>query len=443
MTTSPTIRTSSWLSLAQRGLLMLTIFIAVISSPRIMLLDVEPLANVPLEFRAVTVSLPDFVLIALLLVTGIRLVSEAGYAERLLKTGQHLLRYGLVFWVALLVWLGLSTLWSPATVMTRFVTLHAAAGVLLALLLADLLSHEGRTGLLWGLVASAMLQALIGVAQSLNGNPLGLGVLGELPRFSYDTDRFFRAAGLSQHPNYLGGYLMVSLFACLLLARQSWQHQRQRVLSLLLAVIVCLGLIATLSRSAILGTGIGLLPLIVMLLRSLDVARRRLILAAFGVVLVVGVVLVLIATRGDLATRFLMGREFFFADSWREIQRSPLLGTGAGALILTIDKHGSPLAVALPVHNVYLYIWAEAGLVGMLLFVLACGAVLWRIRPNAAAFLWGCAFLGVCATMLFDNYWWAIHPFQIVFFWIVGYWWGLVLPQRVAEREPVQLSQGM
>jgi O-antigen ligase len=420
MTTAPTTR-PSLLGLAQRGVLMLIAFIAVISSPRIMLLEVEPLANIPLEFRAVTLSLPDFALIALIVITVLRLVVEDGYAERLLRTGRDLLWQGLIFWIALVVWMAVSSLWSPFAIMTRYVTIHAAVCVLMAVILADLMRHEGVQGLLWGLVISAVLQAVIGIAQSLNGDPLGLGALGELPRFSYDTAQFFRAAGLSQHPNYLGGYLMISLFACLLL---SWQRPRWRGLSLALAAVIGVGLIATLSRSAILGTAVGLLPLVIMLLRSLDAARRRLIIGGGIALAVIGIALVLVATRGDVVTRFFMAREFFFDDSWREIQRSPILGTGAGALTLSIDKRGASLPNVLPVHNVFLYVWAEAGIVAMMLFVLACLAILRGIGRNTTALLWGSAFLAVCVTMLFDNYWWAIHPFQIVFFWIIGYWWG-------------------
>lgn len=411
------------LSLMQRGLLMLIVFIAVISSPRVMLLEVQPLANVPLEFRAVTVALPDFALILLLLATALRLVIESNYAERLLKTARRLLWHGLFFWIALLVWMGISSAWSPAAIMTRFVTVHALGGLLMALVLADLMWHEGAHGLLWGVIISAAIQAVIGVAQSLNGDPLGLGALGELPRFSYDTDRFFRAAGLSQHPNYLGGYLMVSLFACLLITWQNWTRPRWRWLGMGLAAVCAVGLIATLSRSALIGTGAGLLPLVIVLLRALGAKRRRLILGGLAVIAVIAVALVLIATRGDVVTRFFTAREFFFNDSWREIQRNPILGTGAGALMITIDAHGSDLIDVLPVHNVYLYVWAEAGIIGLALFVLACGSILWRIRRNPAL-IWGCAFLAVCVTMLFDNYWWAIHPFQIVFFWVVGYWWG-------------------
>jgi O-antigen ligase len=436
---SPNGRPISWFSLAQRCALMLTIFIAVISSPRIMLLDIEPLANIPLEFRAVTLALPDFVLLLLIAFTAIRLVAEGRYAEDLLATTRLLLSRGLIFWIASVVWTGMSTLWSFEAIMTRFVTIHVAASVLMAILLADLIRREGSRGLIWGLVFSAVLQAVIGVAQSLNGNPLGLGALGELPRFSYDTDRFFRAAGLSQHPNYLGGYLMLGVLACLLMA---WQTQRWRWFILSLASVCGVGLIATLSRSAILGTGVALLPVMIVLLRSLDAARRHVIVTGIVVLIMIGVTLALIATHGDIQTRFLTGREFFFEDSWREIQRSPLLGTGAGALMLTINSHRSQRTDVLPVHNVYLYVWAEAGIVGLALFVLACGAILWQIRQHPTALVWSCTFLSVCVTMLFDNYWWAIHPFQIVFFWIVGYWWGITLPQHERPREP-QSDQGM
>jgi O-antigen ligase len=87
---------------------------------------------------------------------------------------------------------------------------------------------------------------------------------------------------------------------------------------------------------------------------------------------------------------------------------------------------GMDIEHLLPVHNVYLYIWAELGLPGLALFLLGCFSILKRLRSRLSAnmLLWLCCFLAICGVMIFDNYWWAVHPFRVVFLCVVGLWWG-------------------
>jgi O-antigen ligase len=427
------------LSLSQRGLLMGIAFISVIASPRVMIYELENLPGVPLEFKAVTLSLPDFLMIAALAVTLVRLVLFVDYRARLWSTAQAVWRpHWLAAWAALVLWLAISTLWAIEPLMTRFMTLHTVAVLLLALIVVDAVRHDADQPLLIALVASGVVQAGIAVAQAINGNPLGLTAFGEIERFVYDNAVYYRAPGLSQHPNYLGGYLVVAIFAALLLAQRQRSRHGASALALLAGLFCGIGLITTLSRSAIMGLVAGSLPVLIALLRRAKPATRRLIVGATLALIVAGGGLALVATRGDLINRFFTAREFFFDWSWAEIQARPLHGAGGGNLMFAISWRGVIETYVLPVHNVYLYVWGESGLVGVALFVLGLGslAALW-----AAAFttqvarqggrwerlLWGGVLLGLCVIMLFDNYWWAIHPFKVLWFWALGWWWGTLL----------------
>jgi O-antigen ligase len=177
---------------------------------------------------------------------------------------------------------------------------------------------------------------------------------------------------------------------------------------------------------------VGTLPTLIWLLRLAAPRTRRLIISGALAVSVIGAGLALVATRGDIVSRFFMGREFFFDWSWAEIQASPVIGAGAGNLMFAISERGVNERDVLPVHNVYLYVWGETGLIGMVLFVLGCGSVLGVISQRPERLIWGGALLGVCVTMLFDNYWWAILPYRVLFFWVIGSWWGLLSAEPAA-----------
>ena len=447
-------RPISTLAALQIFALALIGFLSVISSPRQMLLEVSAQPNIPLDFRIIALSVPDYVVLVLLAVTAIRLLVESAYRERLLHTlGTVVLRLGGIFWALLAGLMALSMLWAGSAVMVRYTTLHLLAALAAAFVLAGLVRADetpGGRAVLYGLLAGACLQSALAVLQVLNNGPLGLWGLGEIPRFWYAPANFYRAPGLSMHPNYLGGYQMIGLFASILLTTQFRREGRSLALPVLAGVVSAVGLIATLSRSALLATAVGLLPLALGLVFRLRGRARAWFILGGAAALVVAGVWLLVALRSDIQTRIFAPREFFFEDSWAVIQEAPVRGVGAGNLMLEVGRLRQDNAPELlPVHNVYLYIWAEAGLPGLILFVAACAAILIRLRPRFGRerLIWTLCFLAVCVVMLFDNYFWAVHPFRVLFFWVVGLWWGLAMrhpaPGALARpvQEPVLLSE--
>jgi O-antigen ligase len=444
----PRLATLQIISLALIG------FVSVISSPRQMLLEVLDQPNIPLDFRIVALSLPDFVVVVLLAVTVIRLLADSVYRERLLDTlGTVLLRLGGIFWALLAGWMALGMLWAGSAVMVRYSTLHLLCVLATALVLADLVRADeapGGRAILYGLLAGACVQSVLAVLQVINNGPLGLWALGEISRFWYAPTNFYRAPGLSMHPNYLGGYQMIGLFASILLGVQFRREGRSLALPALAGVASAIGLIATLSRSALVGTGVGLLPLVLgVFVRVRGRARIVFMLGGTAALILAGIWL-LIALRSDIQTRIFAPREFFFDDSWAVIQGAPVLGVGAGNLMLEVGRMRADSSPnLLPVHNVYLYVWGEVGLPGVILFVAACGAILVRLRPRFGrdSRLWTLCLLAVCVVMLFDNYFWAVHPFRVLFFWVIGMGWGLAMyqppPGALARpvQEPVRLAE--
>lgn len=432
------------LNVIQLVLLCAIGFASVIASPRTLLLEVTTQANIPVDFRGITLSIPDYLLFALLILTGARLALDADYRAGISSTGSIVFsRFGGLFWAGLVIWMAVGILYAGQPVVTRYAMLHALAVLLLAIILADFVRRGQESPLFWALFASALLQSVIAVLQTLTNGPLGLDALGEVGRFWYDTSPFYRATGLSMHPNYLGGYLLITIFAAVLVARRNVERGLSPALPILAGTAGAFGLVATMSRSALLGGAVGLGLAFVIAIRPL---LRRISRPAL---LILGATLVVVAIWGGLVllpnaqTRLLASREFFFADSWEVIQKSPLIGVGAGNLMLEVSREvartrGPTTEPLLPVHNVYLFVLAEHGLPGLILFLLGCGAILIRVRPQAGSgvFIWGCCFLALCVISLFDNYFWAVHPFRDMFFWVIGVWWGMAAaaPVESASR---------
>lgn len=419
----------------QRWLIASIVFVSIVSTLRVQLLSLGNLPGVPLEFYNLTLSFADLLLIALLLLTALRVITSAPYRARLWATCQLLWqRQSLLAWVLLVTWMALSAFWALEPTLTRFVTLHAAACVGLALITADTVRAEGYQHFHAALIFSALLQLILAVAQVLNGNVVGLSALGEIPPDMNPTLLYYRPPGLSHNPNYLGGYFMLALAAALMLFVRVGQ-ERRRWWFMLAAALCTFGLVLTLSRSTFVGLAVAAAPLLILAFRRASPRRRAHAIIALLVLMLVALLVAAVAARGSLGERIFGARPFFFEDAWRVIQANPLLGSGAGNLMYTISLRLGVIAkYVLPVHIVYVYVWAEAGLVGLALFLTACGTAFrgWRPLRSTTSFdmerlLWGSVLIGVLVTMLFDNYWWAIHPFRVLFFWAFGVWYGLGL----------------
>lgn len=435
----------AWLDWLQTGLLCLIAFIGVISSPRLLLLEViTEQRNIPLDFVAINLSLADYGLIALIVLTVGRLLLGARYRQRFTDslTGIFTRRGGL-FWVALLAWMGIGMVWAREPLMLRFTTLHAVAALFMALIAAELVAHQQIWPLLAALIGGAVLQAGLAVLQVIQQGPLGLSALGEISRLYYETAAFYRPPGLSMHPNYLGGYLMVALFGCVLLGWLLWRGRATRGIIILiapLALLIGIGVVATVSRSAILSTVVGFAPLVLVWFARLRGRVRWIVVGGLAILVAAGALWAIVVVGGDVDTRFFSAREFFFEYSWRVIQQAPILGVGAGNLMAEVGRiYGDSTRELLPVHNVYLYLWAEVGIPGFVLFMLAylslLRSLLWSMRRDPASWIWGGALLGIASIMFFDNYWWAVHPFRVLLFWVIGLAWGLSLRQPAPDQQ--------
>lgn len=214
-------------------------------------------------------------------------------------------------------------------------------------------------------------------------------------------------AGL--HKNATGSFLGVGLVIAFTLSLERGRPARTRRLLLLAALVELAGLVATISRGALVGAFVGVLVSTVLLRR----ARVRTLLLGLAVA---GAFLVTIQAELSERAREAGGsdtnvvRLHSYANAVERIRAEPVLGTGAGTYWDEIPELGIGLADP---NNLFLLTWAELGLAGLaaLLLVLArYGRVLAvaRRQPEEGRVLAvaaGTAALSLLVHFQFDSSW--------------------------------------
>lgn len=300
---------------------------------------------------------------------------------------------------------------------------------------------DKRVNLQWvmsAFVAGLIIPVGIGLIQVFFGETgastvLGLASrdadrLGDAVIMLADGTRVLRAYGSFPHPNNFGGYLAVGLLTTLALPFAGARRARG-----VIAAVLALGLVATASRSALLGLMLGGgLAMFVMHLKPTMLAKKLVMpiaIAVVGTALSITLFAPSLAASlrggGALEERSLSER----ADQYREwpatMQGSDwLIGSGPRSYVFTLATIHPDRGVweYQPIHNVPLLVIAEIGLLGFIA-ILAWVVTLDRQNfarfPNReAAYAHGMGKV-LFVVIFFDHYLWSS-------------WAGLVLVAYVA-----------
>jgi O-antigen ligase len=323
------------------------------------------------------VSIPDHLLLLIVACWAGLLVGRRAEAREALARHRRVIVPAVVFFV----WVTLTLAWAPvASASSRAIKdlFYAELGFLL--LLGTMVERRHVRWLLTAFVAGAALSVLYGAAKGGLG-----GVIGG-PNQVTDPDGRFQAG--SGDPNYLGAVLVPALMLAGGLAMR--RPPLQRAALAVAALVIAIGLAATQSRGGLLaGLATGIVALVIW-------RGRRAVIAAL-MVFAAGVATAFFLASPEAWHRIGSsnasgsGRTDIWQVALRVADAHPYFGVGInqfpqvspqyvsrpGALDnvgLLVDKH-------IVVHNLYLELWAETGIVGLGLFVLVVAMVLsatWR-----------------------------------------------------------------
>jgi len=355
----------------------------------------------------------------------------------------------------MLLFLGMFALWGMfSPTWSRYPTQSATAGgqfllVFLFAVVAACAPYPPRRAA-HVLIAGALFQAVIVIAQALLQHPVGLTLFGEFElRSGFKGMSILRAGGavwlrpygLTIHPNVIAGYLTVGL-----LAMTAWLYGGESpalprwwgIVRVLCAGVVFGALCLTFSRGAwvaFLG-GMALICLAMRRRGAPRLATRRLALAggALGVVgllFVVGYTPFLLARAGvggeTTELRSTTDRRIFIEIAADLIAQKPLQGVGVGAFPWEARDWllRSPYRTlqAQNVHNVPLLIAAELGLIGLGLWggaVISGGWAGWQRARDPYAIGVAAGAAALLAIGLIDHYPHAILPMVFLAWGLMG-----------------------
>lgn len=282
---------------------------------------------------------------------------------------------------------------------------------LLFALLIPLKARPKDVALCFGMLfALALFESIAGTAQYVLQDRVGLKSLGELKinlldlsyihvenktRWLIDnftgyqtlTPRILRAAATFPHPNILGAFLGLSLFAgCFFwLRKANWRIP----LSLALFTLI-LGLCLTYSRAALFGVfgGLSLFALMIWPLVSKK-AWSKLALLLIASALFCGVLLHEqflerggIINYNEFVGRADRDRVHYQNVALTMVKAHPFLGVGLKQFPIEMHRYieeGAAILQLQTVHNVYLLLAAETGLIGLSLFLAFIALTLWKL----------------------------------------------------------------
>lgn len=289
------------------------------------------------------------------------------------------------------------------------------------------------------LAASGVFQSLLGWLQFVGQKSLGLWFFGESPlgggikgvaKIISQGTEIVRAYGVFPHPNLLAAFLLVSI----LFSYYLWlQKSRSQAKSILLAASygwLLTGLLFSFSRSVI---AVFILVSLGFFLAVLAVAKKQnnsgLLKRLTGLVLIIvsyGILLGFLAWP-ELSSRFAwssgqqaVSLRLFYSDfAWQLVNQHPWLGIGWGNFVWEIQAFLDLLSVWLhqPVHNIYLLVAAQSGLLGLALFLLF---IFYLIRKGRKNYFFPLIIFSLLLLGLFDHYLLTLQQGQLLFWLVLG-----------------------
>jgi len=286
-----------------------------------------------------------------------------------------------------LLWALFTLVWAPdpgfaGTVVTRL--------LLSALVFAVVLTVVREPRHVRWLAAAFVIGAVLSV---LSGIVTG-GLHTDASTISTATSDEGRLRGGTSDPNYLAAAIVPAMMLAGALAARGGRPLARFAL-LLAAVVLAIGLAATESRG-------GFVAIVIVSAGALLTWReRRLTIGAFIGVFAAGAAAFFIASpssweRVTSNTDKGSGRSDIWQVAWRVVESHPVAGVGISQFpVVSPDYIRRPGAITradllvdqrIVVHNAYLQLWAEAGLVGLLLFLGAVATGLQACRLAARRF---------------------------------------------------------
>lgn len=386
---------------------------------------------------------------------GLDVLLPASFLARYARTGRIIPRTGMEVPWGLFVVGAYAGLWAAYD---RPLALLLSARILAAVVVYYALVKSSERVLWWAAIGFVLMAAVLALywptQHDFAAEPGKLAMITTIGRWV--NAHVPRLPGPSVHANVAGSTLALALPFPLALATSFWRRRRKGIalIWILLTLVLASGLFLTSSRGGWLGVAaVGCLSGLAWVQRRwFRTARRAALLwgAAVAAVLIAGLAVVGAGGVGRLVgmipdpTGSVQGRTDLFAQGLGLIRDYAFTGSGLGAFSMVHATYAIliPVPFLTHVHNTYLQVWIEQGVLGAAALAWA-GAVLvgwaWRglrgkgVPPLGWAGLAGLAVMAVHG--LFDAALYGTRMMPLVGL-VSGFAW-----LTVKETDPAAASQ--
>jgi len=359
----------------------------------------------------------------------------------------------------------LSIFWSDSRGVALQAWARLAEGVGLFLLLRVVKFDMQK--LIWSFIFSALVQAGLGVWQFLTQSTFACKWLGmafhdpiESGTFVVETAlrRWLRAYGSLPHPNMLAGFLAVGLLLSVWLYQKIGYSFKKLLLPVIFSILT-LGFLTTFSKSAMIAFILVMILLWIVLFlgrlwpstgsgyklfperaqRVEEFGEKKITFLKFTLIFLAIAVIFGAVFWEPVSTR-LVGRDrleiksteqrlIYASQAWQLIKKRPFMGVGLGNYTLAVHNEIDPNIKSWgyqPVHNIYLLVLAELGIIGFIFFVslfFCFSVLLFRQFKNFTPMIFLSIVFLIMMVGLFDHYFWTLY------FGVMLFWFGLSLVQ--------------
>jgi hypothetical protein len=283
-------------------------------------------------------------------------------------------------------------------------------------------------------LASGLFQSLIAFGQYTSQKNLGLRFLTESPlspeivgvaKIVVNNFKMIRPYGTFPHPNLLAAFLFLSIFFLYFL----WLNKKHSFIKNCLWLTIFGFLIFTLWLT------FSRIIIFTFLLTSL-IYFAFVFWQSIILIFLSFIVLCLLFTAlawPEISPRFSISlteqsiglRTFYNQTAFSIIKENPWLGIGLGNFVWEIRQMLDLLSAWLhqPVHNIYLLIGSETGLIGLFLFLVFIFRLLFSLMFNPRDSRQGWILIIVFSFLfigLFDHFFWTLQQGQLMFWLILG-----------------------
>ena len=281
-------------------------------------------------------------------------------------------------------------------------------------------------------IASSLFQSIIALGQYIQQKSLGLKFLAESPlgieidgiaKIIVNGTKIIRPYGTFPHPNILAVFLLISIFFLYFLWLSKKHSFVKNCLMLFIFGFLIFTLWLTFSRIIIFTFLLASLIYFIILFKQ----NRKKIFILFLLFIIFNSLFFVLAWS-EISSRFSVSlteqsiglRVFYTQAAFSIIKDCPLLGIGIGNFVWEIRQMINLLSswIHQPVHNIYLLIASETGLIGLFLFLFFIFQLLRKInRQEGFLLLLLFSFLFIA---LFDHFFWTLQQGQLMLWFILG-----------------------